>query len=233
MYISLNWIKEFVDLDGLDIKDIANKFTLSCAEIEGIEEKGKNLKGIITARIEEISDHPQSQKLHILKVNTGKEKLQVVCGAPNVRVGMVTAFAQVGAEIGDITIFKASLVGVESFGMCCSAKELEISDDNSGIMDLGDDTEIGVDLKDILPIEDTIIEVDNKSLTNRPDMWGHYGIAREIAAITGRKLKEYTVDNSNYSRIQRGALLAAVSGQPVGADVSGAGNYLRKRWLYG
>jgi len=202
MYISLNWIKEFVDLDGIDIKDIANKFTLSCAEIEGIIEKGQDISGIITARIESIDNHPDSKKLHILKVNNGKECVQVVCGAPNVRVGMVTAFAQIGAKIGDISISKAILAGVESYGMCCSAKELGISDDHSGIMDLGDDTVIGVDLKELLPIEDVLIDIDNKSLTNRPDMWGHYGIAREIAAITGRKLKEYPVDTGDYSNLE-------------------------------
>ncbi len=201
MYISLNWIKDFVDLDGLDINDIANKFTLSCAEIEGLEEKGKDLSGVITARIERVENHPESKKLHILGVNTGKETIQIVCGAPNVREGMVTALATIGAKLGDITIGKAKLAGVESFGMCCSAKEIGISDDHSGIMDLGDDTEIGVDIKKLLPIEDTIIEIDNKSLTNRPDAWGHYGIAREIAAITGRKLKDYIVDDADYSKL--------------------------------
>ena len=201
MYISLNWIKDFVNLDGLDVQDIANKFTLSCAEIEGVIEKGNNISGIITARIEKVENHPNSKKLHILQVNTGKETVQVVCGAPNVREGMVTAFAQIGAQIGDITIGKANLAGVESNGMCCSGKELDITDDNSGIMDLGDDTKVGVDLKELLPIEDILIEVDNKSLTNRPDMWGHYGIAREIAAITGRQLGEYTVDTTDYSKL--------------------------------
>lgn len=201
MYISLNWIKDFVDLDGLNVQDIANKFTLSCAEIEGVIEKGNNISGIISARIEKVEDHPNSKKLHILQVNTGKETLQVVCGAPNVREGMVTAFASIGAKIGDITIDKVTLAGVESNGMCCSGKELDITDDNSGIMDLGDDTAIGIDLKELLPIEDVLIEVDNKSLTNRPDMWGHYGIAREIAAITGRKLKEYQVDTQDYSNL--------------------------------
>lgn len=201
MYISINWIKDFVDLDGLDVREIANKFTLSCAEVEDVIEKGKDISGIITARIESVSNHPNSKKLHILEVNTGKEKLQIVCGAPNVRVGMVTALATIGAQIGDIKIGKASLGGVDSYGMCCSIKELGLGEDNSGIWDLGDNTEIGVDLKKLFPIEDTLIEVDNKSLTNRPDMWGHYGIAREIAAITGRKLKEYPIDNADYSKL--------------------------------
>ena len=200
MYISTNWIKDFVDIDDLDIKDVANKFTLSCAEVEGIIEKGKDISGIITARIESVKEHPNSKKLHLLKVNTGNSLLDVVCGAPNVREGMITAFATIGAKLGDIEISKAVLAGYESNGMCCSAKEIGISDDHSGIIEFPADTKVGVDIKKILPIEDTLIEVDNKSLTNRPDMWGHYGIAREIAAITGRALKPYPVDNSDYSK---------------------------------
>ena len=88
MYISINWIKDFVDLDGLDVREIANKFTLSCAEVEDVIEKGKDISGIITARIEDVENHPNSKKLHILKVNTGKEVIQIVCGAPNVRKGL-------------------------------------------------------------------------------------------------------------------------------------------------
>lgn len=201
MFISLNWIKEFVDIDGIDINEIANKFTLSCAEIEDVIYKGRDVNGVITARIEDVQEHPKSQKLHVLRVNTGSKDVQIVCGAPNVRVGMVTALAVEGAKLGDIVISKASLAGVDSYGMCCSAKELGISDDHSGIIDLGDNTSIGVDIKTVLPIEDVLIEVDNKSLTNRPDMWGHYGIAREISAITGRKLKEYPVDCGDYSNL--------------------------------
>ena len=201
MYISLNWIKDFVDLDGIDVQEITNRFTLSCAEIEDVYFKGQDLSGVITAKIESIENHPNSNKLHLLKVNTGKEILDVVCGAPNVKEGMITALAVSGAKLGEITISKSIVAGYESNGMCCSAKELGISDDHSGIMEFPADTKIGVDIKDILPIEDIIIEVDNKSLTNRPDMWGHYGIAREIAAITGRPLKEYSVDNSDWSNL--------------------------------
>ncbi len=200
MYISLNWIKDFVNLDGISIDEIASKFTLSTAEIEGVERKGDYFSGVISARIESVENHPDSKKLHILKVNTGKDTIQIVCGAPNVRAGMVTALATMGAKVGEITIGKAKLAGVESYGMCCSGKELNITDDNSGILDLGDDTPIGIDLKELYPIEDTIIEVDNKSLTNRPDCWGHYGIAREISAITGRELKPYVVDEADYSK---------------------------------
>jgi len=189
MFISLNWIKDFVDLEGIDLKELINKFTLSSAEVEGFEVKGENISGIITARIEQVANHPNSKKLHLLKVNTGKEIIDIVCGAPNVREGMIVPLATIGAKIGEITIGKANLGGYDSYGMCCSAKEIGISDNHDGLYEFEEGTPIGLDIKEILDIDDIVFEVDNKSLTNRPDMWGHYGIAREIAAITGRKLK--------------------------------------------
>ena len=199
MYISLNWIKDYVDLDGINVEELINKFTLSCAEVEGVEYKGRDLSGIITAKIESVADHPNSKKLHLLKVNTGKDIIDIVCGAPNVREGIIVPLATIGAKIGDVTIDKATLGGFDSFGMCCSAKELGISDDHSGLLVFDEKTPIGVDVKDVLDIEDVVFEVDNKSLTNRPDMWGHYGIAREIAAITGRQLKQIPVWDGNGS----------------------------------
>lgn len=189
MYISINWIKDFVDLDGVDIEKLINKFTLSCAEVEGIEYKGKDLSGVYTAKILSVANHPNSKKLHLLEVSTGDKVHNIVCGAPNVRVGMITALATMGANVGGFTIAKATLGGCDSYGMCCSEHELGISDDHNGIIDLPADTPIGVDIKTLLDIDDIIFEVDNKSLTNRPDLWGHYGIAREIASLTGRELK--------------------------------------------
>ncbi len=195
MYISINWIKDFVDLDGVNIENLINKFTLSCAEVEGIEYKGKNLSGIYTAKIVSVANHPNSKKLHLLEVDTGDKVHNIVCGAPNVREGMITALATLGANVDGFTISKATLGGCDSYGMCCSEHELGISDDHNGIIDLPEDTPIGVDIKTILDIDDVIFEVDNKSLTNRPDLWGHYGIAREIASLTGKKLKPLTLAN--------------------------------------
>ena len=115
---------------------------------------------------------------------------------------MKTAFAKLGAKIGDITIAPRSLAGYTSHGMCCSESELGISDDNSGIMCITEDVPLGTDLKEIYDIEDVIFEVDNKSLTNRPDLWGHYGIAREIATLIGRELKPLDVaDISAYNAL--------------------------------
>lgn len=191
MFLSMNWIKDFVDLSGLDDLKLINQFSLSTAEVENdIQFKGSDISGIVVAEIKSIENHPESKKLHLLKVDIGEaELIDVVCGAPNVRVGMKTAFAKVGAKIGEIEIAPRPLAGCMSYGMCCSEKEIGISDDHAGIMDITDDVALGTDLKDIYAIEDIIFEVDNKSLTNRPDLWSHYGIAREFAAIAQRPLK--------------------------------------------
>ena len=204
MFISMNWIRDYVDLSGLDLNKLIHQFSLSTAEVENeIFYKGSDLHGVVVAEIKSVEDHPESKKLHLLKVDIGeKDLVDVVCGAPNVRVGMKTAFAKVGATLGEITIAPRPLAGFMSCGMCCSEKELGISDDNSGIMDLDAALPNGKDIKEVFSIDDIIFEVDNKSLTNRPDLWGHYGIAREFATLAGRELKPLeTVDLSQYANL--------------------------------
>lgn len=206
MFLSMNWISDFVDFTGLDKVDLIHRFSLSTAEVENeIFFKGSDISGIVVAEIKSVENHPDSKKLHLLKVDTGEGELtDVVCGAPNVRVGMKTAFAKVGAQVGEITIAPRPLAGYMSNGMCCSEKELGISDDNSGIMEITDDIPNGTDLKEAYQIDDIIFEVDNKSLTNRPDLWGHYGIAREFAALAGRELKPLDVaDLSKYDNLPK------------------------------
>lgn len=204
MYISLNWIKDFVDLDGIDILNLINKtFTLAVAEVEGVEEKGKDLSGIVTAKILSVENHSNSKKLHLLKVDKGDEIVDIVCGAPNVREGMIVPLAVVGSRVAGMTIAPAELGGQMSYGMCCSARELGISDDHSGLFEFDENTKLGIDIKEILPIEDIVFEIDNKSLTNRPDLWGHYGIAREISALTGRPLKKLPLDIPDVSNLNK------------------------------
>ena len=206
MFLSMNWISDFVDLSGLDKLKLINQFSLSTAEVENdIYFKGSDLSGVVVAEIKSVENHPDSKKLHLLKVDAGESELtDVVCGAPNVRVGMKTAFAKVGAKIGEIQIAPRKLAGYLSNGMCCSEKEIGISDDNSGIMEITDDIPNGTDLKSVYAIDDIIFEVDNKSLTNRPDLWGHYGIAREFAALSGRPLKNIGgVDLSKYDSLPK------------------------------
>ena len=206
MFLSMNWISDFVDLSGLDKLKLINQFSLSTAEVENeIFFKGEDLSGVVVAEIKSVEPHPDSKKLHLLKVDAGESELtDVVCGAPNVRVGMKTAFAKVGAKLGEIEIAPRKLAGYTSCGMCCSEKEIGISDDNSGIMEITDDIPNGTDLKDVYAIDDIIFEVDNKSLTNRPDLWGHYGIAREFAALAGRELKPLDViDTAKYDNLPK------------------------------
>ena len=189
MYISMNWIGDFVDLSGLDLEALIHRFTLSTAEVEDIYHKGDDLRDVVAGKILSMENHPTSKKLHLLKVDAGDKIYDVVCGAPNAREGIVVPFVKEGGMVSGQEITCATIAGCQSHGMCCSEKELGISDDHSGLMELPADTPIGVDMTELYAIRDTVFEVDNKSLTNRPDLWGHYGIAREFAALTGRELK--------------------------------------------
>ena len=189
MFLSMNWIGDFVDLSGLDKKALIKNFTLSTAEVEDIIVKGEDTNGVIVAKIVSVENHPNSKKLHLLKVDKGDEVVDIVCGAPNVREGMKVALATVGGRVGEITIAPRTLAGYTSYGMCCSEAELGISDDHSGLIEIFEDVALGTDIKDVYDIDDIIFEVDNKSLTNRPDLWSHYGMAREFATIAKRPLK--------------------------------------------
>ncbi len=189
MLLSMNWIGDFVDLSGLDKKALIRNFTLSTAEVEDIIEKGADTYGVVVAKILSVENHPTSKKLHLLKVDKGDEVVDIVCGAPNVREGMKVALATNGGAVSGHPIAPATIAGFTSYGMCCSEAELGISDDNSGIWEITDDIALGTDIKTVYDIDDIIFEVDNKSLTNRPDLWSHYGMAREFATIAKRELK--------------------------------------------
>lgn len=194
MYISLNWIKDFVDLEGISVKDIWYRFTMSAAEVEDVVELGGDIKDVIVGKVVSVEPHPNSAKLKICRVDTGSGLVQSVCGAPNVRKGMLAPFAKEGGSIKKIaSVGRAEVSGVESCGILCSASEIGISDNHEGLLELPENLVPGTDIKSVIDIDDVIIEIDNKSLTNRPDLWGHYGIAREMAAIFRRKLKPVAV----------------------------------------
>ena len=195
MYISMNWINDFVDLKGINLEELINRFTLSVAEVEGTIKYGENIKNVITAKIVEIEKIESSDKLRKVKVDNGKEIVTCVCGAKNIKIGDIVPFAQIGSMVNGIEIKQVQMAGETRNGMCLSEKELGISEDHSGVMVFDSNTKLGVNVKQLLDIDDTVFEIDNKSLTNRPDLWGHYGIAREIAALTGRKLKNIEVEN--------------------------------------
>ncbi|MDR0976077.1 MAG: phenylalanine--tRNA ligase subunit beta [Christensenellaceae bacterium] len=193
MKYSYNWLAEFVDLRGISPEEVEKYITLQIAEAEGIEKKGENLSGIVSAEIISCEAHPNSQKLHLLKVKVGEDKiLDVVCGAPNARKGIKVLLATIGANVNGLVIEKAKIAGYESNGMCVSGAEIGISNDNDGIIELKPSAKIGLPINEVLPFAfDSIIEVDNKSLTNRPDLWGHYGMARELSAVFDRHLRSF------------------------------------------
>ena len=190
MLISCNKLKTYIkNSEDIDWENIWDTFTLRTAEVENVIKKGNTFDNVVVAEIKECIPHPNSDHMHVLKVNYGEEEdIQVVCGAPNVRVGLKTAYIKVGGHIDNIEIKARPLRGILSNGMCCSGKELGISDNHDGIIELPNNYIVGKDIKEYLPIDDIIVEIDNKSLTNRPDLWGHYGIAREICAITNHEL---------------------------------------------
>ena len=189
MKISINWLKDFVDLKGITTEEIIKRLTLSTAEIEEVIEYGKNTNNVVVGKILSSEKAENSSKLSLLKVDAGDKIYEVVCGAPNCKAGMLVAFAKAGGEVAGFKIEKTVIAGHISEGMCCSEKELGISDNHDGILEILDEVKVGTDIKELYNIEDTVFEVDNKSLTNRPDLWCHYGFAREVAAIFERKLK--------------------------------------------
>ncbi|MBQ5992016.1 MAG: phenylalanine--tRNA ligase subunit beta [Clostridia bacterium] len=203
MKVSMNWISEYVDLSGLDIDDLIHRFTLSTAEVEDVYHYGAEINGVVVAEIKTVEEHPNSKKLHLLELDLGDRTDRCVCGAPNVRVGMRVPFAPFGASVVGMTIGEATIAGVVSRGMCCSAAELGIADSSSGLLELPADAPLGKPVKELYAFEDTVFEVDNKSLTNRPDLWGHYGIAREFSAIAKRPLKPLDIqDLSAYDALE-------------------------------
>lgn len=195
MKISLNWIKDFVDLGGVDTSELAYRFTMSTAEIEEVIEMGKDISGVVVGFVKEVRPHPESKKLKVCLVDVGGKEYQSLCGAPNVRAGIMVPFALTGGSIKKVAEVKETVIaGIASNGIICSAAEIGMSDNHEGILVLPDEYKLGEDIKKYIPLDDVVIEIDNKSLTNRPDLWGHFGIAREFAAIYGRKLRAPELD---------------------------------------
>lgn len=194
MNISINWLKEYVDLSGLSVKEISDGLTLAGLEAEGFTEL-KAVNNVVTAKVLSKTKHPDADKLNVCVVTDGSNEYQVVCGAPNVEAGQTVAFAKIGAVLGDLKIKEAKLRGVESFGMICSERELGLTDEHNGIMVLPEGTALGEDINKITGLGDTVVEFN--ATPNRPDWLSVIGTAREAAAVFGRKLnlpevKEHT-----------------------------------------
>ena len=188
MLISLNWLKQYIDLEGKEVGELEKALTMIGQEVEKIEIKGDNLDNVVVGHLIEVKKHPNADSLTLCKVDNGKEILQIVCGATNHKTGDKVALAQVGAKLReDFTIKKGKIRGEESNGMLCSEDELGIGSDKDGIIILPEDAPVGTPLKEYLGINDTVFELE--ITPNRPDCLSHIGIARELAAYYGKELK--------------------------------------------
>ena len=196
MKVSLNWIRDYVQLPAdADLKKLAYDLTMSTVEVEDATDLGASFHDMVVGEIKTVEPHPNADKLRVCKTDIGGRVETIVCGGSNLREGMKVAVALPGSVckwhgVGDpVEIKQSKLRGVDSYGMICGAVEIGLADlfptkEEAHILDLSDfDAPAGTPLADALDLNDIILEIDNKSMTNRPDLWGHYGIAREIAAL--------------------------------------------------
>ncbi len=204
MKVSLSWIRDYVDLPAqMDLKKLAYDLTMSTVEVEDAVDLGAQFDNMAVGVITAIEPHPNADKLRICKTDLGDGIYDIVCGGVNLEVGMKVAVAKPGAlcrwhgEGEPVEIKQSKLRGVESYGMICASSEIGLQDllpcpEGAYILDLSAiDAPAGTPLADALDLHDIILEIDNKSMTNRPDLWGHYGIARELAALYELPLKPF------------------------------------------
>ena len=189
MKISINWIKDYINLDGITTKEIIDKLTMSGLEVEDYVDENEKYSGIVVGLVKEVEKHPDADKLTVCTVYDGENDLKIICGAPNVEKGQNVIFAQVGAVIpkGEMEIKKVKIRGIESSGMICAEDEIELSEDHLGIMVLDDQFSAGTPISEVLGLNDVILDI---AITpNRPDALSHIGVARDLAAIFNRELR--------------------------------------------
>ncbi len=190
MRVPRSWLEEYVTLDMSDT-EIATRLDSLGFEVEGVEAPGAEILGVIIAKILAVDPHPNADRLQLATVTTGDREVQVVCGAPNIAAGMVVPFAPSGASLpGGFTLDRRKIRGIESDGMLCSARELGLGEDHSGILELPADAPLGADVRPTLGLNDVVFDL---SITpNRPDAMSIVGIARELAAAYGVELRTPT-----------------------------------------
>jgi len=195
MKISLNWLRNYIDI-SLSVDDLVKGLTDLGIEVESVENQQEKLNKFVIGKVIERSKHPNADKLSVCKVDAGTgDILNIVCGAPNVDTGQTVCVALVGAIVpnGGFEIKKAKLRGELSEGMICSAKELELGDDHSGIMVLDTELPVGTPFAEYLKQNDVILEIG--ITPNRGDLLSHIGVARELGALTGNKIIEPLLKN--------------------------------------
>jgi phenylalanyl-tRNA synthetase beta chain len=188
MKVSLQWLRELVDIGEMPVDKLAHVLTMGGLEVEEVTPVAASFSGIVVGHVKSVSPHPNADKLRVTEVDAGTgETLQIVCGAPNVAVGQRVPCALIGAKLPGLEIKKAKLRGVESSGMLCSARELGLSSDHAGLLVLEEDAPVGRDVREVLALDDTYLTL--KLTPNRGDCLAMFGIARDVAALTGAKLR--------------------------------------------
>jgi len=187
MRVSVKWLRELVDLGDLPVERIAEALTMGGLEVEEVTPVAGAFSGIVVGHVKSVAPHPNADKLRVTKVDAGTgELLEIVCGAPNVAEGQKVPAALIGAKLPGLEIKKAKLRGVESSGMLCSARELGLSDDHGGLLVLDANAPIGRDVREVLDLDDVYLTL--KLTPNRGDCLSMHGIARDLAALLGRRL---------------------------------------------
>ncbi len=193
MKLSLQWLNDFVKLPkNISPDELANKLTMHTVEVEGSEHQSAAFDGVVVGKVLSVEKHPNADRLRLAKVDIKKEILAIVCGAPNLAEGQLVPVATIGAVLpGGLEIKESEIRGEKSHGMICAEDELGLGENHEGIMVLGKKAKVGQDFAAYLGVDDTILEIDNKSLSNRSDLWGHYGLAREVSAFYNLALAPY------------------------------------------
>jgi phenylalanyl-tRNA synthetase beta chain len=189
MKVPESWLRSFCN-PPLSGAELAERLTMAGVEVEAYEPVGPQFSGVVVAQIVEVARHPNADKLTVCTVDAGGERLKVVCGAPNVRQGMKVPLAKVGARLPGLEIKRASLRGVESEGMLCSARELGLSEDHRGLLEL--EGRVGADARAALGLDDRVFTL--KLTPNRADCLSILGAAREVAALTGARLEPSRIE---------------------------------------
>lgn len=242
MKISYEWLKRYIDIPYTP-DELADKLTMAGIEVEAIIQADSIPDGVIVGEILERNPHPDADKLSVCLVSDGKENLQVVCGAPNCDAGKKVPLATIGTIFPggkgekDFKIKKGKLRGVESFGMLCSGKELGLDNDHNGLMILSDSSKTGAPLSEII-VSDTVYEVE--ITPNRPDWLSHWGVARDIAALTGNKLKfpeinvpsaqiDSTIDTAELVKVEDSELCPRYTGRIIrGVTIKESPDWLKQ-----
>ena len=186
MIVPESWLRAFCN-PKIAGEELAHRLTMAGIEVESCAPAGARFSGVVVGEILAVERHPNADKLTVCTVSTGSEKLQVVCGAPNARKGMKAPLARIGASLPGLTIQRSNLRGVQSEGMLCSAKELGLSDDHTGLLELAKEAKAGSDIRAALGLDDNVFTL--KLTPNRADCLSILGVAREVAAITGSALE--------------------------------------------